>query len=680
MHVSHPCARGWLARCLVFLSLGLAAVAALAQSAGAAGELRVGSKRFTESYILAEIAAQTVRAAGQPAQVRQGLGNTAIVYEALRAGQIDVYPEYTGTIAQEIVKDPSHTSVADLDRALAPLGLGVGVPLGFNNGYALAMRAEQATALGVTKLSDLARLPELKFGLSNEFVGRADGWAGLARRYGLPQSPRGLDHGLAYEALAQRQIDVTDIYTTDAQIGRLGLVVLADDLGYFPRYDAVLLYRRDLPQRLPAAWHALQQLEGSIDQADMIAMNGQAVLESRPFAQVAQGFVRFLVGPTAGATAGAGETDPVNAAATGTLPLDATASGASAPGAALTPGGAASAAAAAAAGTAPKQGGFASRFWQRLWAPDLGALLGQHLLLVVVSVGLATLIAVPLGIGLMAHPRARAIALGTASVLQTIPSLALLAVLIAVLGVIGKLPALIALTAYSVLPILSNTCAGLAEVPAGLRNAAAALGMTRHQRLGYVEFPLALPTVLAGVRTATAIAIGTATIAAFIGAGGLGERIVTGLALNDSALLLAGALPAAALALVSEALFELLARHLARRRSAPPARAERARSTSKSRVSAPATVPATMPPTLPASLEASTRSPSSQRPRTRSASGSSARSLRAQPGESTRAKPTEADDEAARARRRARAEERAAHAIAQRELEAYERRRRSSKD
>ena len=227
MHVSHPCARGWLARCLVFLSLGLAAVAALAQSAGAAGELRVGSKRFTESYILAEIAAQTVRAAGQPAQVRQGLGNTAIVYEALRAGQIDVYPEYTGTIAQEIVKDPSHTSVADLDRALAPMGLGVGVPLGFNNGYALAMRAEQATALGVTKLSDLARLPELKFGLSNEFVGRADGWAGLAKRYGLPQSPRGLDHGLAYEALAQRQIDVMDIYTTDAQISKLGLVVLA---------------------------------------------------------------------------------------------------------------------------------------------------------------------------------------------------------------------------------------------------------------------------------------------------------------------------------------------------------------------------------------------------------------------------------------------------------------------
>jgi len=294
-------------------------------------------------------------------------------------------------------------------------------------------------------------------------------------------------------------------------------------------------------------------------------------------------------------------------------------------------------------------------------------------------VGLATLIAVPLGIGLMAHPRARAIALGTASVLQTIPSLALLAVLIAVLGVIGKPPALIALTAYSVLPILSNTCAGLAEVPAGLRNAAAALGMTRHQRLGYVEFPLALPTVLAGVRTATAIAIGTATIAAFIGAGGLGERIVTGLALNDSALLLAGALPAAALALVSEALFELIARRLARRRSAPPARAERARSTSKSRVSAPATVPATMPPTLPASLEASTRSPSSQRPRTRSASGSSARSLRAQPGESTRAKPTEADDEAARARRRARAEERAAHAAAQRELEEYERRQRANK-
>ncbi len=551
--------RACLARCLALLGLWLMATSAIAQ---ATGDLRVGSKRFTESYILAEIVAQAARQGGHPAKVSQGLGNTAIVYEALRAGQIDVYPEYTGTIAQEIVKDPTQNSIEALNRALAPMGLGVGVPLGFNNGYALAMRAEQASALGITRLSDLARHPDLKLGLSNEFIGRADGWAGLAARYGFTQQPRGLDHGLAYEALLQRQIDVLDIYTTDAQIGKMDLTVLTDDQGYFPRYEAVLLYRRELLDDLPATWQSLQRLEGTISEADMIAMNGQAVLHAQPFAQIAQGFVRFLLGGTGASGAAAGEADPVNAAATGTLPLDPT--DGAAPGSAP--------ASAAPAATAPPQAGFVARFWQRLWAPDLWRLLGQHLLLVAVSVGLATLIAVPLGVALFPRPRERALALGAAGVLQTIPSLALLAVLIAMLGMIGKVPALIALTAYSVLPILSNTCAGLNEIPAGVRNAAAALGMTRKQRLALVEFPLALPTVLAGIRTATAIAIGTATIAAFIGAGGLGERIVTGLALNDSALLLAGALPAAGLALLSEALFELIGRKLAARRR-PPAKA-----------------------------------------------------------------------------------------------------------
>lgn len=573
----------WLARAVARcgLLIGLLWVAGVAWGQGAAGagngELRIGSKRFTESYILAEILAQTAQHAGVKTQVRQGLGNTAIVYEALRSGQIDVYAEYTGTITQEIVKDPSKTAIGALDRALAPLGLGVGVPLGFNNGYALAMRAEQASALGITNLSDLAKHPDLKLGLSNEFMGRADGWRGLAERYGYRQTPRGLDHGLAYEALAQRQIDVMDIYTTDAQISKLGLVVLADDKGYFPRYDAVLLYRRDLPERLPEAWRALQQLEGSLSEETMVTLNGQATLQSQPFGQIAQGFLRFWLGSAAvGGAAAApapGGSDSVDAAAAGTFPIgdanrpvpmvipptDAPASAASAPGAGQ----------AMPAPAAGEVDGALARFWKRLWAPDLWPLVGQHLLLVIVSVGLATLIAVPLGIALLAHPRARAIALGVAGVLQTIPSLALLAVLIALLGVIGKLPALIALTAYSVLPILSNTCAGLAEVPRGLRNAAAALGMTGPQRMAYVEFPLALPTVLAGIRTATAIAIGTATIAAFIGAGDLGERIVTGLALNDSALMLAGALPAAALALLSEALFEWLTRRVMARRQAP---------------------------------------------------------------------------------------------------------------
>ena len=220
-----------------------------------ADTLRIGSKRFTEAYVLAHLLAET--ASGHaPVRVQSGLGNTAIVFEALRSGGIDLYPEYTGTIALEILKQPPDkraTTIEELNRGLAPLGFGVAIPFGFNDGYALAIRAADAERLGVTTLSDLARQRGLKFGLTNEFIGRADGWKGLAAAYGLTDTPTGLDHGLAYDAISARQIDVMDIYTTDAKIEHHKLRVLVDDRAYFPRYDAVVLYRLDVPTRFPAA-------------------------------------------------------------------------------------------------------------------------------------------------------------------------------------------------------------------------------------------------------------------------------------------------------------------------------------------------------------------------------------------------------------------------------------------
>jgi len=510
MHLPHRILRS----ALLLLALAWLGVATSAQPGE--GPLRVGSKRFTESYILAELLAQTAAPhTASPPVVRQGLGNTAIVYEALRSGAIDLYAEYTGTIALEILKgSPAETREA-MNAALAPLGLGVAIPLGFNDGYALAVRAADAERLGLRTLSDLAKHPELKLGLSNEFIGRADGWKGLAARYGFTQTPTGLDHGLAYDAVAAKQIDAIDIYTTDAKIDHLGLRVLEDDKKYFPRYDAVVLYRLDLPARLPKAWAGLKALEGRIDERAMIAMNARAELQSVPFDVIARDFLASTSGKA--------------------QPQDA-------------------------------RRGFAAK----LFGPDLWQLTRQHLLLVAVSVGVAILIGVPLAILVFAHVRLRAVVLGIASILQTVPSLALLAVLISLLGAIGALPALIALTLYSLLPIMRNTVTGLAEVPNGLRMAGTALGMTPPQSLRLVLLPLALPTLLAGVRTATAIAIGTATIAAFIGAGGFGERIVTGLALNDRELLMAGALPAAALALLSEGFFELLEMLMRRRRTPPP--------------------------------------------------------------------------------------------------------------
>ncbi len=492
--------RGWL--------LGLALLGA-ALAAHAAETLKVGSKRFTESYILAQIVAQTA-APHAPVQVLEGLGNTAIVYEALRSGRIDVYADYTGTIDLEILRNAQPTSMAAMRAQLAALGLGIGVQLGFNNGYALAMRASEAKRLGIEKLSDLAAHPGLKLGLSNEFIGRADGWPGLAARYGLPQKPTGLDHGIAYDALASGQVDAIDIYTTDSRIAQLGLAVLRDDATHFPRYDAVLLYRLDVPARFPAAWQALRRLEGSIDEAAMIAMNGRAELQGVGFEAIAR---EHLQGRASGGIA-----------------------------------------------AAPRG------FIARLFGDDLARLTAQHLGLVFASVVAASLIGLPLGIAVAARPRWRAAALGVVGLLQTVPSLAMLALLIAALGTIGALPALIALTLYALLPIVRNTCTGLAGVPAGLKQAALALGLARRAQLVDIELPLALPIIVAGIRTATVICVGTATIAAFIGAGGYGERIVTGLALNDRELMLAGAVPAALLALAFEGIFEVFERRTARRR------------------------------------------------------------------------------------------------------------------
>ena len=528
-------------RSWVLMGWLLGAALAVNSPASAADALRIGSKRFTESYILAEVLAQVARPHAA-VEVKPGLGNTAIVYEALRAGSIDVYPEYTGTIDLEILKNTQPSSLQAMREQLKPLGLGVDIRLGFNDGYALAMKREVAQKLGIQKLSDLARHPALRMGLSNEFIGRADGWKGLAQRYKLTQQPQGLDHGLAYDAVAGGQVDVIDIYTTDAKIDHLGLQVLQDDAGHFPRYDAVLLYRLDVPLRFAPAWAALQGLAGSISEPAMIAMNARAELQSVAFDVIA----RDHLAAAAGASTAAAK------------PAVAAASGAS---------GAAPAGAAVAASASSPPAGFWSALWARFWGTDLARLTWQHLGLVFGSVGLAVLIGVPLAAWVAPHAGARDTLLGLTGVVQTIPSLAMLAVLISAVGAIGTLPALIALTLYALLPIMRNTCTGLAEVPAGLHDAAKSLGLTAWQRMRLIELPLAMPLILAGVRTATTIAVGTATIAAFIGAGGYGERIVTGLALNDKAMMLAGALPSAAMALLFEAGFAWVQQRLNRGRT-----------------------------------------------------------------------------------------------------------------
>jgi len=475
-------------------ALAVAVACATAQ----AQTLTSGSKRFTESYILGEILSQTAGATHKP-----GLGNTAILLEALKAGAIDLYPEYTGTIAREILKSEERLDLPEINRRLAPLGLAASIPLGFSNSYALGMRRKDAERLGIRKVSDLAKHAKLRFGLSHEFLGRRDGWPGLQSAYGLPHKPRGLDHGIAYEALAAGEIDVMDLYTTDAKIERYAIVALADDRAFFPAYDAVLLYRADTPRRFAKQFELLKRLENRIDAQTMVRLNARAELDKVAFADVA----REYLGKE----------------------------------------------------TESKTG-----FWAALVAPDFGRLLAEHLWLVFASLAIAVLVGVPLGLLAAKYSWLAQPVLVLTGVLQTIPSLALLAFLIPVTGTIGAWPALIALFLYALLPITRNTYTGIVEVPRGLVQAGTALGMISPQILMKVEIPIAMPVIMAGVKTSAVISVGTATIAAFIGAGGFGERISQGLALNDHAVLLAGALPAAVLALAVHAAFEIAERSLSR--------------------------------------------------------------------------------------------------------------------
>lgn len=454
----------------------------------------IGSKAFTESVLLGEIAAGAARRAQLPVAHRRQLGGTRILWRALETGRIDAYPEYLGTLARELLRMPDATP-AQLQAALARRELAMTGSLGFDNSYALGMRAERATALGIRTLSDLRAHPRLKLGLSNEFMQRADGWPGVRAAYGLPQRPDGLDHDLAYRALADGAIDVTDLYGTDAEIPYYGLTVLADDRGYFPAYDAVFVYRADLAQRAPAFVAVLRGLEGRIDAATMQRLNAAVKLQRQPETEVAAGW----------------------------LGVD-----------------------------APDARGRASRVWQRT---------GEHLALVAVSLGCALLVALPLGVLAAKRPRLGQVALTLTGLLQTLPSLAVFVFMIPLFG-IGARPAIAALFLYSLLPIVRNTHAGLTGIPRELRETAAAIGLPAWTRLWRVELPLALCTILAGIKTAAVINVGTATLGALIGAGGYGQPILAGVRLDDLDLILEGAVPAALLALAVQGAFEGLERAL----------------------------------------------------------------------------------------------------------------------
>lgn len=511
-------------RSRTLLALGLGCVAgapAAAQDtvprAAAADPIVVASKPFGESFLLAEMFAQLLEARGFAVDRRPGLGATEIAFQALRTGAIDVYPEYTGTGLVAILgarpdPDPRHVFNAVRSAFLQRWGVRWLAPLGFENTYAIAVRRQTADSLGLHTLSDLTRAgPTLVAGLSPDFLGRDDGLPGLASAYGLEfREVRPLLQAVKYRALATGAVDVIDGYSTDGLIDRYDLVVLEDDRRFFPAYEAAPLVGPDLAGSQPGAIAALTELGGTLGVERMRSLNRMLEVDGRPVEDVAALALDSL--------------DLVSAEPTRRTGRDETAPG------------------------------FIAYMFARRGL--LVRLTLRHLLLVGVSLGIGVLVALPLGLLLERTTRAEAV-IRSVGLLQVVPGIALLAFMIPLLG-IGIVPALVALFLYALYPIVRNTYSGVRNAGPDAVLAAEALGMTPIQTLRHVRLPLAAPVIMAGIRTAAVISVGTATLAAFIGAGGLGDPIVAGLALSDTRMILSGAIPAALLALLVDGVLALL--------------------------------------------------------------------------------------------------------------------------
>jgi osmoprotectant transport system permease protein len=460
-------------------------------------QISVGSKAFTEGFVLSELTAQTLETDPNVNVLRRfGMGGTGILFEALMKGEIQVYPEYTGTISEAILKDPALRTHRQIQDGLAKLGLTMSETLGFNNTYALAVSRPVAEKHGLTKISDLRdKSSDIKAGFSHEFMTRADGYRALAQRYGLffKEGVKSLEHALAYEAISKGELDLTDVYSTDAKIEKFDLVVLQDDLAFFPRYEAVFLARLDFVKGRPELWNRLKTFEGKLSEPQMIKLNAAIDIEKRQLSAVLSEFLGVV---------------------------------------------------------------------DRAERPDsLGRRIArrtkEHLRLVAISLIFAICMGIPLGILAIRMPRLGQGILLASGIFQTIPSLALLCFLIPLFG-IGEKPAIIALCLYGLLPVVLNTFVGLKNIDQRYLEMSRALGLTGLESLLHVELPLASRSILAGIKTAAIIGIGTATLAALIGAGGYGVPIVSGLAINDMNTILIGAIPAAVMALAAHLVFEWL--------------------------------------------------------------------------------------------------------------------------
>lgn len=489
--------------------------------------IRIGAKNFTEQEILGELVAQLIERGSEWRVVRRfGLGGTDLCHAALLAGEIDLYVEYTGTGLLNILK---RDVIANPDLAYRTVARNYRLrfdlewlpPIGFNNTYAIAVRADDAALRGWRRLSDLAAdAAGLHGGFTSEFMERPDGLPGLRAAYGLAIGrTTDLDPGLMYEALNRGQVDLIGAFATDGRIAEYNLAVLEDDRGFFPPYDAAPVVRSEVLARLPRLREVLATLAGTIDDETMRRMNHAVDVLKRSPADVAREWIEDRLGERP-AREEAQERDAGDA-----------------------------------------RGVFALAIERR---GEVARKVGEHLVLTALGTSMAVLIGVPLGILIHRRDAARGAVLAFTEIVQTIPSLAMLAFLFALYGLLGTAPAVTALVLYALLPIVLNTFTGLREVPRQVIEAADGLGFSSRQRLWMVELPLAAPVIIAGIRAATVLTVGIATLSTYIGAGGLGDFIARGLARNDSRLTLLGAVPAAVMAVVLSLLIRLIERMVRR--------------------------------------------------------------------------------------------------------------------
>jgi osmoprotectant transport system permease protein len=453
--------------------------------------LHVASKKFTESVVLGEILTEYLRSNAYEVEHIRELGGTRLVWNSLESGQVDLYVEYSGTLKNEIFQTPT-SDMNSLREQAHRKGIEIYPSLGFNDTYAIGMKKETARNLRIEKISDL-RNKKLRAGFSNEFLERQDGWPGLKKTYGLDKiAARGLDHNIAYRALNEGDLALIDLYSTDPEIKKYDLKILLDDKNYFPQYYAHVVVRKALVDADPKLSRLLGELSGKISNEQMIAMNARVTLDAQSEKSVARQFL-------------------------GLTEQSAT---------------------------------------RQIWQPILKFTM-EHLGLVILSMLPAILLAVPMGFLAFYSPRTGAFLTTFVSVVQTIPALALLVFLIRPLTLvglsgIGNTPAIVTLFLYSLLPIYRNTITGLEGIPLSLRNVARVMGLKSFRKIRLFDFPLALPMILTGIRTALVLNIGYATLGALVGAGGLGQPILTGIRLDNYELILSGAVPSALLALVAQ--------------------------------------------------------------------------------------------------------------------------------